>query len=293
MGEGIFGKTIGRATEAVAALSVVIVALIFLFLFLEGVRIFGFESPIHLFFGSDWEPTSENPRYEMFALIIGSLFVTAGAMLLSIPLGVGCAIYLSEISSGRIAEILKPTIEILAGIPSVVLGFFALVVVSPAISMAFGIPSGLTALNGALILAMMVVPTIETISEEALRAVPRSHREASLALGSTKWEAIRHVVLPAALPGISVAVLLAFGRAIGETMVVLMATGNAAMLPSGFLDPVRTMTGTIAAEMGEVAIGSPHYFALFMMACILFLITLAVNMAASAIIKRDPSHAAH
>lgn len=290
MGEGLFGKSIGGATEVVAALSVLIVALIFIFLFSEGVRIFEFESPMHLFFGSNWQPTSENPRYEMFALIIGSLFVTAGAMLLAIPLGVGCAVYLSEISSGWAAEFLKPTIEILAGIPSVVLGFFALVVLSPAISQAFGIPSGLTALNGAIILAMMVVPTIETISEEAMRSVPRAYREASLALGSTKWEAIRHVVLPAALPGISVAILLAFGRAIGETMVVLMATGNAAILPSGFLDPVRTMTGTIAAEMGEVAIGSPHYFSLFMMASILFIITLAVNMAANAIIKRDSMH---
>jgi len=286
------GKIFGKICEASAYVSVIVVALIFVFLFAEGTKIFQYETALHFFLGSDWQPTSENPRYEIFPLIVGSLLVTAGAMLIAIPLGMGCAIYLSEIARPSVAEVLKPTIEVLAGVPSVVLGFFALVVLSPLIASTFGLPSGLTALNGAIILAIMVIPTIETISEDALRAVPRGFRDASSALGATDWETIRRVVVPAALPGISVAVLLGFGRAIGETMVVLMATGNAAMIPASFLDPVRTMTATVAAEMGEVAAGSPHYFSLFMIACVLFIISLAVNIIANSIIKRDSSNAA-
>ena len=286
------GKIFGKICEASAYVSVIMVALIFVFLFAEGTKIFQYETTLHFFLGSDWQPTSENPRYEIFSLIVGSLLVTAGAMAIAIPLGLGCAIYLSEIASPSIAEILKPTIEILAGVPSVVLGFFALVVLSPLIAGIFGLPSGLTALNGAIILAIMVIPTIETISEDALRAVPRGFRDASSALGATDLETIWRVVVPAALPGISVAVLLGFGRAIGETMVVLMATGNAAMIPASFLDPVRTMTATVAAEMGEVPSGSPHYFSLFMIACVLFIISLAVNMIANTLIKRDSGHGA-
>ena len=291
MSEGRLGGLFGKFCEANAYVSVLIVALIFIFIFSEGLQIFQFETPLRFFLGSDWQPTSQDPRYEIFPLIVGSLLVTAGAMAISIPLGLGCAIYLSEIASPSFAEILKPAIEVLAGVPSVVLGFFALVVLSPEIAHAFGLPSGLNALNGAIILAVMVVPTIETISEDALRAIPRSYRDASSALGATDWETIRHVIVPAALPGISVAVLLGFGRVIGETMVVLMATGNAAMIPASFLDPVRTMTATIASEMGEVPMGSPHYFSLFMIACVLFTISLAVNVIANTIIKRDSAHA--
>ncbi len=279
-------RAIEWGASAVAHASILIIALIFLFLFAEGYKIFAYDDPLHIFFGTDWQPTSQNPRYEMLALIVGSLVVTLGAMLIAIPLGVGCAIYLSEIAPPHLAEILKPIIEILAGIPSVVLGFFALVVLAPLISLAFGVPSGLTALNGALILAVMILPTIETISEDALRAVPKGFREASFAMGATHWETIRHVAVPAAMPGITVAILLGFGRAIGETMVVLMATGNASIMPTGLLDPVRAMTSTIASEMGEVAQGSAHYFALFMVGCILFAISFAVNLAASMIVKR-------
>jgi len=277
----------GRLTHIVAYTSIVVIALIFLFLFIEGYRIFGYENPIHLFTGTDWQPTSENPRYEMLTLIVGSLFVTIGAMAIGVPLAVGCAIYLSEIAPPWLGEVLKPAIEIIAGIPSVVIGFFALVVLAPVISQVFQIPSGLTALNGALMLAVMIIPTVETISEDALRSVPKGYRDASLAMGATEWETIRHVVVPSAMPGIGVGVLLGFGRAIGETMVVLMATGNAAMIPTGFLDPVRTMTGTIAAEMGEVARGSPHYFALFMIGCVLFIISFGVNLAANHLIRRE------
>ena len=280
-------NSVKRIVSIIAFASVFVVALIFLFLFSEGFKLLQFESLPAMLFGSDWQPTSSNPRYGMLPIILGSLLVTVGALLLAIPFGIGCAIYLSELANPKISEILKPTIEIIAGIPSVVLGFFALVVLSPVLSQLFGLPSGLNALNGALVLALMVVPTIETISEDALRAVPKGFREASLAIGATKWETIWHVVLPSALPGIIVAVLLGFGRAVGETMVVLMATGNAATIPSCFLDPVRTMTGTIAAEMGEVAIGGVHYQALFMIACILFLISWAVNMAAGMFIKRQ------
>jgi len=277
----------GNLTHLVAYTSLVVIALIFLFLFLEGYKIFGYENPAHIFFGTEWQPTSGNPRYEMLTLIVGSLFVTLGAMVLGVPLAVGCAIYLSEIAPPWLEEVLKPAIEIIAGIPSVVIGFFALVVLAPIISQVFGIPSGLTALNGALMLAVMIIPTVETIAEDALRAVPRGYRDASLAMGATEWKTIRHVIVPSAMPGIGVAVLLGFGRAIGETMVVLMATGNAAIIPTSFLDPVRTMTGTIASEMGEVASGSPHYFALFMIGCILFLISFSVNLVANRVIKRE------
>lgn len=267
--------------------SVLAVALIFLFLFSEGLKLLQTESLLSMLFGSDWQPTSENPRYGMLPLLLGSLLVTAGALAIAMPLGIGCAVCLSELSGTQVSEILKPTIEVLAGIPSVILGFFALVVLAPAVSALFGVPSGLNALTGSIVLALMVVPTIETISEDALRSVPKGFREASLAMGATKWETIWHVVLPAALPGITVAVLLGFGRAIGETMVVLMATGNAALIPSGFLDPVRAMTGTIAAEMGEVAIGSAHYQSLFMLALLLFLVSFAVNVSANMLIRRQ------
>ncbi len=287
MKRDLFGNAMGRLTHIVAYTSIAVIALIFVFLFLEGYRIFGYEDPAHLFFGTEWQPTSENPRYEMLTLIVGSLFVTLGAMAIGVPLAVGCAVYLSEIAPQWLEEILKPAIEIIAGIPSVVIGFFALVVLAPLLSQVFGIPSGLTALNGALMLAVMIIPTVETISEDALRSVPRGYRHASLAMGATEWETIRQVVVPSAMPGIGVGVLLGFGRAIGETMVVLMATGNASMIPTGFLDPVRTMTGTIAAEMGEVARGSPHYFALFMVGCILFLISFGVNLVANQFIRRE------
>lgn len=285
--ERIKEQAFGTITHAVAYTSLIVIAFIFIFLFFEGYRIFQFDNPIHMFTGTEWQPTSENPRYEMLTLIIGSLVVTLGAMFVGVPLAVGCAIYLSEIAPPWLEELLKPAIEIIAGIPSVVIGFFALVVLAPIIAQVFGIPSGLTALNGALMLAVMIIPTVETISEDALRSVPRRHREASLAMGATEWETIRHVVVPSAMPGITVGVLLGFGRAIGETMVVLMATGNASILPNSILDPVRTMTGTIAAEMGEVARGSPHFFALFMIGCILFAISFAVNLIANYAIRRD------
>ncbi len=282
-----FGTAFGWVTHAVAYVSIVAVLLIFVFLFLEGAGIFRYQDPVGMFLGMEWQPTSLNPRYEIAALIVGSLVVTVGAIAIGVPLAVGCAIYLSEIAPEWVEEILKPAIEVIAGIPSVVLGFFALVVLSPIIANVFGIPIGLTALNGAIMLAVMIIPTVETIAEDSLKAVPKGYREASLAMGASEWDTIRHVVVPSAMPGISVAVLLGFGRAIGETMVVLMATGNAAIIPKGMLDPVRTMTGTIAAEMGEVARGSPHFAALFMIGCVLFVISFAVNMVANYAIRRD------
>ncbi len=285
--QDLAGNAMGKLTHIVAYTSIVAIVLIFLFLFLEGAGIFRFEDPVHLFLGTEWQPTSENPRYEMLTLIVGSLFVTLGAIVVGVPLAVGCAIYLSEIAPQWLEEVLKPAIEIIAGIPSVVIGFFALVVLAPLLSQIFGIPSGLTALNGALMLAVMIIPTVETISEDALRSVPKGYRHASLAMGATEWETIKNVIVPSAIPGIGVGVLLGFGRAIGETMVVLMATGNAALIPTGFLDPVRTMTGTVAAEMGEVARGSPHYFALFMIGCTLFIISFGVNLVANHLIKRE------
>ncbi|MEM3399887.1 MAG: phosphate ABC transporter permease subunit PstC [Candidatus Micrarchaeia archaeon] len=283
---GRFERGIELFLKVVAFTSALSVFLILLFLFVEAYRIVFFVNPFDMLLGLEWQPTSENPRYGMLPLIAGSLLVTVCAMLISVPLSIATAIYLSEIAPWWLGEMLKPIIEILAGIPSVVIGFFALVVVAPAISSIFGVSSGLTALNGALMLAIMAVPTIESIAEDGIRAVPKGLREASLALGATKWQTIRNVVLPCAMPCITTGVLLGFGRVIGETMVVLMATGNAAMMPTSLLDPVRTMTATIAAEMGEVARGTPHYHSLFMLGFLLFVITLAINTMGNMISRR-------
>lgn len=199
-------------------------------------------------------------------------------MVIAIPLGIFTATFLSELAPTRVKSILKPIIEMLAAIPSVAIGFLGIVLVGPGIAHIFGIQNGLNALNGSVLLAVMALPTIITISEDAINAVPKSHREASYALGANRWQTIFKVVLPAAMPGLIAAVMLGLGRALGETMTVLMATGNAAVLPNGFLDAVRTITATIAIEMGEVPYQTTHYFALFAIAIVLFLITLIINL---------------
>jgi phosphate transport system permease protein len=199
-------------------------------------------------------------------------------MLIAVPLGILSAAFLSELAPPKIQALLKPIIEMLAAIPSVAIGFLGIVLVGPGIARLFGISNGLNALNGSILLAVMALPTIITISEDAINAVPKSHREASMALGANKWETLYRVTLPAALPGIIAAVMLGLGRALGETMTVLMATGNAAIMPGGFLDSVRTITATIAIEMGEVPYQTTHYFALFAIAAVLFLITLSINL---------------
>jgi phosphate transport system permease protein len=212
--------------------------------------------------------------------------VTFGAMLLAVPIGLGCAAYLAEVAPSWVREILKPVIEILAGIPSVVLGFLGIVVVGPAIAQIFHLPNGLNAVNGSLLLAIMSLPTIISISEDAISSVPRSYKEASLALGATRWQTLIRVIVPSALSGIIASVMLGMGRAIGETMTVLMATGNALKMPYHFFDAVRTMTATIAIELGEVPFGSNHYHGLFVVGFILFVMTFIVNLVADIVLAK-------
>ena len=217
-------------------------------------------------------------------LLLGSILVTVVAILIALPLGVATAVFVREVAPNWAREILKPLIEVLAGIPSVVLGFFGMTLLAPLIREGLGAPTGLTAFTGALLLAYMALPTIISVAEDALDAVPKSYRDAGLAMGATQWQTIWRVVVPGARSGIVVAVMLGMGRAIGETMAVMMVTGNAARLPlslDSLFRPVRTVTATIAAEMGEVAQGSTHYHALFGMGIILFVLTFIVNVAAA------------
>ncbi len=264
--------------------TIVIVGLIFLFLLKEGLPAF-LDIPLRQLFGSRWYPIEG--LYGIRPLLVGSLMVTIGAVIIAVPLGLVVAIYLGEFAPTWLREILKPLIEILAGIPSIVLGFLGWVVLAPLIQ-DLGAPTGLTAFTGSLILAYMALPTIISISEDALYAVPKEYRDGALAIGATQWQTIWRVVLPAARSGIAIAIMLGVGRAIGETMAVLMVTGNAANIPDFgpgmFFQPVRTMTATIAAEMGEVAQGSLHYNVLFGIGIILFLITFLINSIASRIV---------
>jgi phosphate transport system permease protein len=233
-----------------------------------------------------WLPISEPPRFGLLPLALGSLVVSLGALVLAVPLGIGAAAFLSEVAPRWMREVLKPAIELLAAIPSVVIGFVGLTVVAPALKEAFGLRTGLTAATGSLALAIMTLPTIVTIAEDALAAVPRSYRDASLALGANRWQTTWRVVIPAAAPGLLAAVILGAGRVLGETMAVLMVTGNAAVIPRTPLEPVRTITATIAAEMGETARGTSHYHALFALGAVLYLATLVVNGAATAFLER-------
>ncbi|MDR0516246.1 MAG: phosphate ABC transporter permease subunit PstC [Fibromonadaceae bacterium] len=245
-------------------------------------------SPEDFFLGLEWIPTATPaPQFGMLPLILGTLWVSIVAILLATPLGLGVAICLSELSKGKIRDILKPAIELLAGIPSVVYGFFGLVVLVPLVQRTFGLPVGETAFTGSLILAIMALPTIITVAEDAMRSTPRAMREASLALGATHWQTIYKVVVPYAASGISAAVVMGIGRAIGETMTVLMVTGNAAIIPKTLFAPVRTIPATIAAELGEAPAAGAHYQALFVLGCVLFLITLTISIVAELISKRQ------
>lgn len=226
----------------------------------------------------EWFPTSQPAaQLGVLPLIAGTFLVSIGAILLALPFGLAAAIYLAEIAQPRIRNFLKPTIELLAGIPSVVYGFFGLVVIVPFIQKLFNLPVGESALAGSIILGIMALPTIITISEDAIRNTPRAMKEASLALGANHWQTIRRVVIPYSISGITAATILGIGRAIGETMAVLMVTGNAAVMPHSFLQPVRTIPATIAAELGEAPFGGLHFKALFFLGCILFFITLIIN----------------
>jgi len=269
-----------------ASFSIVIVCMIFLFLFKEALPFFAKHGPLDVL-GSRWVPVSfQSAAYGMLPLIVGSLLVTLLAGLIAVPLGIGCAVYIAEIARPAERELLKPIIELLAGIPSVVLGFFGLVTIAPALKVIFGLQSGISAMAGALVLALMAIPTIVSVSEDALRSVPESFKQASLALGASRQQTVWLVVVPAAIPGITAAVMLGFGRIIGETMAVMMVTGNAAKLTLNPFDSVRTMTATVAAEMGEVPIGSDHYHALFVVGVLLLLSTFVLNLIALRAFKR-------
>jgi phosphate transport system permease protein len=266
-----------------AVMSVLLLAMIVLFLFREGIPLFKDVSLSHFLFGSFWYPTYSPPEYGIWPLIVGSVIVTLLSCFIAVPFGLLSAIYISEIAPTRIKEILKSVIELLAGLPSVVLGFFGMVILAPWMQETFDLPTGLNIVNASVMLALMAVPTISSISEDALYAVPREYKEAAYALGATHYETLVRVSIPAALSGISTAVILGMSRAIGETMVVLMVAGGAAAIPRGIFDSVRPMTASIAAEMGEAPFQSGHYHALFATGIVLFLITLAFNLIADQI----------
>lgn len=231
------------------------------------------------FAGEEWYPTAQPAAvFGTLPIILGTIWVSLFAILLALPLGLASAIYMAEIASDRVRRVLKPLIELLAGIPSVVYGFFGLIVIVPQIQQLFGLPVGETALAGSVVLGIMALPTIITVSEDAIRTTPRAMKEASLALGATRWQTIVRVIIPYSISGITAGTILGVGRAIGETMAVLMVTGNAAVIPHSILEPVRTIPATIAAELGEAAQGGLHYQSLFLLGCILFIITLVINL---------------
>jgi phosphate transport system permease protein len=258
-------------------------SIIFLFgitltIFKDGYPIFREVGLFKFLLGKSWHPTHYPPDFGILPLLAGSIVVTIGALIVSIPLGVGSAVYVAELAKPRTREILKPLIELLAGVPSVIYGLFGMAFLSPFIRELFDIPTGLNALTASIILGIMVVPIISSISEDAITSVSKDIREASYALGANKWETIISVVLPAAKSGVIASIVLGFGRAIGETMVVLMVAGGAAIIPKSILGPVRPMTSAIAAEMGETIMGSSHFHALFGISIVLFIITFILNI---------------
>lgn len=237
--------------------------------------------------GKTWDPTSPvKAEYGIFSMIVSTLMVTSGALIIAIPLGIGVAAYLSDVAHWRVREIAKPIVEILAGIPSVVIGFLGIILFGPAIARVFGVSHGLNAVNGSILLAIMALPTIISLSEDSLNAVPNAYSEASLALGASRWQTLIRVKIPAALSGIIASVMLGMGRAIGETMTVLMATGNARAFPKGFLSSIRTMTADIAIELGEVPYFTTHYYALFAIGLVLFIMTFVINLASDIILRK-------
>jgi phosphate transport system permease protein len=269
--------------------AIIFVFAIFFFVFREGGAVFFSDGNFNLrefFFSAEWYPSSQSHvRYGVLALMAGTASVTALAMLIAVPFGIGAAIFVSEFCGPKAKETLKIVIELLAAIPSVVWGFIGLTVLNPLIIKLFNAPIGLNVLNGGIILALMSVPIIVSIGEDALKAVPDSYREAALALGVTRWQLVYRVLLPAAKNGLLAAVLLGVARAVGETMAVLMATGHAVKIPTSVLDSVRTLTATIAAELGEAPVHSEHYQVLFVIGILLFSIAFVVNLTADLIIR--------
>jgi phosphate transport system permease protein len=296
----LFERVLEGAIRAVALLSIAAILLIFIFVGREAlpvltsavvhreVTFWGLFAPAHQAGESlyMWQPVSEVPKYNIWPLVVGSLKITLVSLVFAVPLSVGAAVFVSEYASPRVREIAKPAIELLAGIPSVVVGFFALIVMATWVQTAFGTEHRLNALVAGLGLSFAICPIVFSVSEDALRAVPRSYREAALALGSTRAQAVIRVVLPAAAPGIAASIVLGFGRAIGETMIVVIASGNAALLDASLGHSARTITATIAQELGEVVMGSAHYDVLFALGALLFIATFIVNLAGERIVHR-------
>ncbi|MDR1243877.1 MAG: phosphate ABC transporter permease subunit PstC [Endomicrobium sp.] len=268
-------------------LSIVFVVLIFSFLLKEGLSFFKDFSFIKFITNQFWYPNSKAPSFGILPLICGSVLVTLGACLIAVPIGVMSALFISEIAPKGVRDILKSLVELMAAIPSVVIGFVGMVTIVPLVKNIFNLPTGLSALSGSIMLGFMAVPTIVTISEDAIRSVPWQYKEGALALGATKWQTLRRIVLKAAMPGIIAAIMLGIGRVIGETMAVMMITGNAAHMPQSIFDPIRTMTSTIAAEMGETVRGGMHYKSLFAIGLVLFLITFIVNFIADLFLGKN------
>jgi phosphate ABC transporter permease protein PstC len=264
---------------SLAWISIVGLALIVFFIFREAIPVFGSVS-LSGFFGPNWRPTAGTPSYGALPMIVGSALVTGGSLAIAIPAGLAAAAFIAEVAKGWMKDVSKSVLELLAGIPSVVYGFFGLAVLAPFLQRTLNLATGRTALTASIILAVMALPTIASLTEDALTAVPDAYREASMALGATRWQTIWRVVLPAASSGWIGAIILGMGRVVGETMAVLMVAGNAPQITGSFLKPVRTLTSTIALEMGETPFGSPHYHALFALGAILLVMTLAMNGAA-------------
>ncbi|HEX5033533.1 MAG TPA: phosphate ABC transporter permease subunit PstC [bacterium] len=279
-------------------LAILLILLIFLFLFKEGLMAFKTISPLQWIgnktldyegretFSFLWQPVSSSPKYSLLPLLAGSFLVALPATLISTVIGIGCGIYLAELASQRVREVLKPVVELLAGIPTVVIGFLALSVLATWVQEVFHTTFRLNAFVGALGVSLVIIPTIASMTEDALRAVPNELREASYGLGATRWETLSKVILPAGVSGISAAILLGMGRALGETMIVLMATGNAALFTANIFSSVRTMTATVASELGAVAQGSEQYYALFFVGAVLFSITFLINLVAELVVER-------
>jgi phosphate transport system permease protein len=296
-------ELLGEKAIAVSAFTaLIVILLIFIFIFKEAMPIFTSakvqnEASLSKLFVKQqyyaghepkysWQPNSDVPKYSLMPLFLGTLKAALIAMLFAIPLGVGAAIYSAEFASKRMREIIKPTIELLAGIPSVVLGFFALIVLASVLQKLFNFTYRLNAINAGIALGIAVIPIIFTLAEDAMTAVPKSLREAAMALGANPWQVSFTLVLPAALPGIAAGIVLGFGRAIGETMIVLMASGNAAIYSASFTDSIRTLSATIAAELAEVVFGSPHYNVLFFIGALLFIFTFIINLGGDLILTR-------
>jgi phosphate transport system permease protein len=266
--------------------SLVFLGGIIIVLFSQGLPILKSVNISDFLFGTHWYPTHDNPEFGILPMIYGSLLITAGALIFAAPLSILSALFIAELAPFWLKETIKPIVELLAGIPSVVYGLFGALLIAPFIQKLFNIPTGLTAFSAALILGIMVLPTVTSIVEDSLTSIPKEYREAALAVGATKWETMTQITLPAAASGISTALILGIGRAIGETMAVLMVAGGSPQLVLSFLKPTRAMTSTIAAEMAETVIGSDHYHALFGIAIVLFIMTLGFNLIADRVSNR-------